>query len=98
MNEDRSEREYRREKVACQADCVAASTSPARRPSIHVPALIAGVAVGVASLVFGSLAIAYGSTHPIRRRLKGDPGDLGLDFEDIAFTSRDGLDLSGWFI
>ena len=26
------------------------------------------------------------------------PGDLGLDFEDVIFKSKDGLKLSGWYI
>ena len=28
----------------------------------------------------------------------GDPSELRLDFENVAFSSEDGIDLSGWFI
>src|SRR5258708_4847647 len=98
MNEVRSEEEYRRDKVACQASPGLEIRMTKCRPGIHLTALLAGVAVGTAAVMLGSLAIAYGSTHPIRRRIKGDPGDLGLDFEDVQFASADGLPLSGWFI
>ena len=32
------------------------------------------------------------------RELLGDPGDLGLEFEDIYFDASDGVRLHGWFI
>ena len=35
--------------------------------------------------------------YPVREVLN-TPGELELDFEDVAFTSADGLLLSGWFI
>ena len=30
--------------------------------------------------------------------LSGDPGDVGLAFEDVRFTTSDGLTLHGWFV
>lgn len=68
------------------------------RLRVHLPALLSGAAIGLAALALGTLALAYGGTHPIRRRLKGDPGDLGLEFERIRFRSRDGLTISGWYV
>lgn len=35
---------------------------------------------------------------PVRQRLWANPGDVGLDFEDVQFPAVDGVRLSGWFI
>jgi uncharacterized protein len=32
------------------------------------------------------------------RNMAGTPSDLGLDFENINFTSQDGTSLNGWFV
>jgi uncharacterized protein len=49
-------------------------------------------------MALGSLAFAYLSTHPPRRPIRSTPEDIGIPSEDIAFSSRDGLCLSGWFV
>lgn len=36
--------------------------------------------------------------HPPHRRANTFPADYHLDFENVAFTTRDGLTLRGWFI
>ncbi len=41
---------------------------------------------------------AWRLTHPLRRLLKRTPADLGVAFEDVTFTTEDGIALSGWFI
>lgn len=60
--------------------------------------LIAALAVVI--LIAGSIGL-YGSHQIIKRRtpdLRTDPADYGLSYEKIAFKSRDGLTLRGWFI
>lgn len=37
-------------------------------------------------------------THPARHPATNSPQDYGLEFEPIAFKTRDGLTLRGWFI
>jgi fermentation-respiration switch protein FrsA (DUF1100 family) len=32
------------------------------------------------------------------KELTRDPGDAGLDYEDVTFTTADGLQLHGWFV
>jgi fermentation-respiration switch protein FrsA (DUF1100 family) len=36
--------------------------------------------------------------HPRRHRAAETPGDLGLYYQDVAFTSEDGLTLRGWYL
>ncbi|OQY24842.1 MAG: hypothetical protein B6I34_03150 [Anaerolineaceae bacterium 4572_32.1] len=50
--------------------------------------------------VIGGLAL-YGARQLTQRRRPDEPSnpaDYGLDYEEIAFSSRDGLTLRGWFI
>jgi dipeptidyl aminopeptidase/acylaminoacyl peptidase len=54
-------------------------------------ALLAAAAAGL-----GTLALAYTSTHPRRRRLRKRPEEL--EHREVGFPSRDGLRLSGWLI
>jgi uncharacterized protein len=61
-----------------------------RRALIGVAGLIVGVVV-----VF-PLVSSYGQTH-IGRAVVPDP-QLGADFEDVSFTTDDGLDLHGWYV
>jgi len=50
----------------------------------------------------GALALAwYGSSEVIRRRppdVQASPADYDLPFENVTFTSTDGVTLRGWFI
>lgn len=61
------------------------------------------VLVGLLALVgsvVGGLAL-YSARVLTRRRVPdatASPADHGLDYEDVAFASRDGLTLRGWFI
>lgn len=57
--------------------------------------------VGVASLVVAlvivyPLVTSYGQTH-IGRAVVPEP-ELGVDFEEVAFTTDDGLRLHGWYV
>jgi fermentation-respiration switch protein FrsA (DUF1100 family) len=58
----------------------------------------AGVAAAATWLVGGSVALAYFSTHPPRRRPKQTPAAFGAAFEDVRFPSADGVMLSGWYV
>ncbi len=49
-------------------------------------------------ILAGSGAIAYLATHPPRRRLKRSPDGFGAPFENVTFSSIDGVKLSGWFV
>jgi alpha-beta hydrolase superfamily lysophospholipase len=60
--------------------------------------LIAALVVVI--LIAGSVGW-YGSQQIIKRRtpdVRTDPADYGLSYEEVAFQSRDGLTLRGWFI
>jgi alpha-beta hydrolase superfamily lysophospholipase len=60
---------------------------------------LAGLLALVGSMVSG-LAF-YGARLLTRRRVPdapASPADYGLDFQDVVFSSRDGLTLRGWFI
>ena len=35
---------------------------------------------------------------PPRQRLWANPGDIGLDYDDVQFPAQDGIRLAGWFI
>jgi uncharacterized protein len=57
--------------------------------------------IGVAGLIVGVIVVfplvsSYGQTH-IGRAVVPDP-QLGADFEDVSFTTDDGLDLHGWYV
>lgn len=52
-------------------------------------------------LVLGGISTYVGwcLTHPQRNPVNGDPGDLGLSYQNISFPSRiDHLKLSGWYL
>jgi uncharacterized protein len=61
-----------------------------RRALIGVGGLIVGIAV-----VF-PLVSSYGYTH-IARAVVPEP-NLGAAFEDVSFTTDDGLELTGWYV
>jgi len=42
--------------------------------------------------------MAYLAIHPPREHLTHSPDHLGLDYEDVIFTTSDGIQLKGWFI
>jgi dipeptidyl aminopeptidase/acylaminoacyl peptidase len=56
--------------------------------------------LAVVVLIIGAISL-YGSSQLIRRRVPdtpSDPAQYGLTYEEVAFPSRDGLTLRGWFI
>src|SRR5579884_198209 len=69
-----------------------------KRPLISPGLITAGAALAGAGLVLGTLAYTYLAIHPLRRRIRRTPADLGLDYEDVVFPSRDGLRIRGWLI
>jgi dipeptidyl aminopeptidase/acylaminoacyl peptidase len=56
--------------------------------------------LAVVVLIIGAISL-YGSSQLIRRRVPdapSDPARYGLTYEEVTFSSRDGLTLRGWFI
>ncbi|HLV80093.1 MAG TPA: alpha/beta fold hydrolase [Chthonomonadaceae bacterium] len=68
------------------------------RPLLSPGVVTAAAALAGAGLALGALAYTYLAIHPPRRRIRRTPAELGLDYEDIAFPSRDGLQIRGWLI
>ena len=63
-----------------------------------IPLLIAALAVTI--LIAVTVGV-HGSEQVIKRRppdVCTNPADYGLRYEEVAFNSRDGLTLRGWFI
>ncbi|MEU6131873.1 hypothetical protein ABZ805_22090 [Saccharopolyspora sp. NPDC047091] len=42
--------------------------------------------------------LAHGLAHPIRSPLLHDPGEEGLDYEELSFPSQDGIPLEAWYV
>lgn len=58
--------------------------------------LLVGLALG---LIGSAAAIILSRViRPTRLRLWATPADVGLPFEDVSFTTKDGVPLSGWFV
>ncbi len=58
-----------------------------------------GFTVAVLGTVLGiSLYAAYSMTKVVRAPFEKKPDNLGLKYEDVSFSSRDGLALSGWWL
>jgi dipeptidyl aminopeptidase/acylaminoacyl peptidase len=56
--------------------------------------------LAVAVVIIGAISL-HGSSQLIRRRVpdaSSDPAQYGLTYEEVTFSSRDGLTLRGWFI
>lgn len=49
-------------------------------------------------LILFSLLTFYMSIHPMKIETNLEPSDLGLQYEEVAFQSADGIKLSGWFV
>jgi fermentation-respiration switch protein FrsA (DUF1100 family) len=68
-----------------------------RLPRRYLRRTLIGVASLFVAIVFVyPLVTSYGQTH-IGRAVVPDP-ELGADFEDVSFTTDDGLDLHGWYV
>lgn len=88
-----AEEKYRRKSPACQG------TGTKAGKWLPLPVAVgAGILLGGAALALGTLAYAYIATHPFRRRLHRNPTVFGLDYEEVTFSSGDGLRLNGWLI
>jgi len=68
-----------------------------RMPWRYLRRTLIGVAGLIVSIVFVyPLVTSYGQTH-IGRAVVPDP-ELGANFEDVSFTTDDGLELHGWYV
>jgi fermentation-respiration switch protein FrsA (DUF1100 family) len=59
-------------------------------------ALIAAGALAVVAVVLFPTALAYVVTHTLRSTVPA--ADLGASYENVTFTTNDGLHLEGWFV
>jgi fermentation-respiration switch protein FrsA (DUF1100 family) len=59
-------------------------------------ALIAAGALAVVAVVLFPTALAYVVTHTLRSTVPA--ADLGASYENVVFTTSDGLRLEGWFV
>ena len=58
-----------------------------------------GAGVALAALALGlPAALAWGFTHPPRRRHRRTPRAVGLVFERVRLRARDGVRLSAWYV
>lgn len=58
-----------------------------------------GLTVAALGTVLGiSLYAAYSMTKVVRAPFEKKPDNLGLKYEDVSFSSRDGLTLRGWWL
>ncbi len=58
--------------------------------------LIAAATLVVAAEVMFPIALGYGTTHILRPVVPA--ASLGTAYEDVTFTTSDGLELSGWYV
>lgn len=105
MSDPKSRRcasQYKQKSLSCQAQTPLSAPvriheeEPDGKPPM--PILIgAGLLLAGAGWALGTRAFAWLATHPVRlpvtRRDKADDPD----WEDIKFSSRDGLQIAGWF-
>jgi len=63
-----------------------------------IPAIIIIALVLVFLYLFSSYFMAGTIIHLNRQPVPKTPGQYGLDFENIAFKSSDGVDIKGWLI
>lgn len=64
--------------------------------SLSIPAVLASGLLLYLGFVMRNV---YRSLNPVRTIVHFDPlKELGLDFKDVSFPSRDGVMLSGWFM
>ena len=58
--------------------------------------LLVGATLLVANFVILPLGIGYGTTHVMRQSVP--QAKLGAAYEDVSFTTSDGLRLQGWYV
>jgi alpha-beta hydrolase superfamily lysophospholipase len=59
-------------------------------------AVIVFLLVGVPYML--AVMVTRAGTRPRDRTLTSSPADYGLEFEEVHFKSRDGVNLAGWFL
>ncbi|GAB3461129.1 hypothetical protein GCM10027570_46810 [Streptomonospora sediminis] len=62
-------------------------STPGQRPRISGPA---------AEEILDNIAASF--VNPLRSPVLSTPADAGLEYEDVTFSSADGVPLEGWFI
>ncbi|HSR70051.1 MAG TPA: alpha/beta fold hydrolase [Acidobacteriota bacterium] len=68
-----------------------------KRAGITYAVLLPFFIWGLTPLVFAYL-LSHAGTRPPDLRLEETPQELGCNYEDVTFSSRDGIDLSGWYL
>jgi len=57
------------------------------------------ILIGIVLLVVAlSFVLVYANTHPPKYPLHIPPSVFKADYEDVSFTSVDGIDLKGWLV
>ena len=68
-----------------------------RNTRILLITIIIGLSLGIGTTVF-TLIGAYQATHLPRQQILKNPADYGLIYQNIEFSSSDGINLKGWWI
>ncbi len=63
-----------------------------------VEALAIPLSIALLFILGGGVAIAFVSVFPIRYKVKSFPSRFGAEYDDVSFTSNDGILLKGWWI
>lgn len=59
-------------------------------------ALLAAAGLAAGAVVVFPLGLGYGATHVLRQEVPA--ASLGAAYEDVSFTTADGLRLEGWYV
>jgi fermentation-respiration switch protein FrsA (DUF1100 family) len=70
---------------------------PSRRVKLAI-GLLVSLLFTAACTSAATQVVTFLAVHPPRERPSLTPADLGLAYEDVAFTTSDGLELKGWFV
>jgi fermentation-respiration switch protein FrsA (DUF1100 family) len=60
--------------------------------------LVGSVLMAMLLTTAATQVLSYWAVHPPREQNTRTPASLGLPYEDVAFTTQDGLQLRGWFL
>ena len=66
--------------------------------SLMVWLAVAGIVLLLVAHVVAAVILSSAFTRARRRRVEGTPGDLGLRYEEVQFSSADGIALLGWWL
>jgi dipeptidyl aminopeptidase/acylaminoacyl peptidase len=69
-----------------------------KRPFIFGGALLVLIVVGVLGILGFSRVAASLFIYPNRQPMTKNPGDYGLEYEDVSIETDDGVTLSGWLM